>query len=402
MFGIIQGEIFNERKKITWQSELSQYKVETMNKYYDYLIVGSGLFGAVFASEMKKRGKKTIVIERRNHVGGNIYTERTGGIDVHKYGPHIFHTSKKDIWDYANEITFFKPFTLCPLANFRDKLYNLPFNMHTFYQMWGVTTPAQAMEKLAKERAEYADITPTNLEEQALKSVGRDIYEKLIKGYTEKQWGRKCNELPPFIIRRLPLRLIFDNNYFNDTFQGIPAEGYTVMINKLLEGIEVRLCTDFFADRKIWLNTAEKIIFTGRIDEFFDERFGTLEYRSLRFEHETLAMENYQGAPVVNFTDATIPYTRITEHKHFSGAKANFTIISREYPAPWKPGDEPYYPINDQKNNLLYQKYAALAKETPNVIFGGRLGAYRYFNMDEVLETAIAAAKTELNNLSVY
>ena len=336
------------------------------------------------------------MLERRNHIGGNIYTERADGIDIHKYGPHIFHSDKKAIWDYVNKLTFFKPFVYSPVANYKDELYNLPFNMHTFYRLWGTATPKQATAKLEEQRAEYADIIPENLEEQALKLVGRDIYEKLIKGYTEKQWGRKCTELPPFIIRRLPLRLTFDNNYFNDTFQGIPVAGYTALIEKLLDGIEVKTTTDFFADKETWTNLTEKIVFTGRIDRFFNECYGRLEYRSLHFEEERLETDNYQGIPVVNFTDISVPYTRITEHKHFTGKECQFTVISREYPVAWNEDEEPYYPINDERNNAIYEKYKALADNEKNVIFGGRLGTYKYYNMDQIIEQALDAAEDEL------
>jgi UDP-galactopyranose mutase len=364
-------------------------------KQYDYLIVGSGLFGSVFAHEMKQLGKRCLVLEKREHIGGNIYTERVEGIDIHKYGPHIFHTNKQEIWDYVNRLTFFKPFVYSPVADFNGELYNLPFNMHTFYQMWGVRTPAEAHAKIAEQQAEFADIEPRNLEEQAMKLVGRDIYEKLIKGYTEKQWGRKCTELPSFIIRRLPVRLTFDNNYFNDMFQGIPLQGYTELIRQLLAGIEVRTGVDFLQDRKTWEAMADKVVFTGRIDQYFEEKYGKLEYRSLRFEEEQLDQENYQGIPVTNYTAASVPYTRITEHKHFTKAESPITVISREYPQDWHEGLEPYYPVNNEQNNVVYGRYEAEAKKLDTVIFGGRLGTYRYYNMDQIIEQALQAVQEE-------
>lgn len=358
------------------------------------LIVGSGLFGSVAAYELKKHGKRVLVLERRKHIGGNIYTENREGIDVHVYGPHIFHTNKKAIWDYVNELTFFKPMAYAPIACYGRQRYNLPFNMHTFYEMWGTTTPEEASIKLAEQRAEYAGIEPQNLEEQALKLVGRDIYEKLIKGYTQKQWGRKCTELPAFIIRRLPVRLTWNNNYFNDTFQGIPEKGYTELVRQLLQGIEVFTEVDFLKERTRWQEKAEQIVYTGRIDEYFDEKLGALEYRSLRFETETLPIENYQGAAVVNYTAADIPYTRITEHKHFLQQESRNTIISREYPQEWRTGVEPYYPVNDDKNTILLERYKKLAETEQNVFFGGRLGMYRYFNMDQVIEEALNLIKS--------
>ena len=362
---------------------------------YDYLIVGSGLFGAVFAHEMTKRGRKVLVIERREHIGGNIYTKRVEGIDVHKYGPHIFHTDKKEIWDYVNDIAYFKPVINSPIANYRGKLYPLPFNMNTFYALWGVGTPEEARAKIAEETKIFADVEPKNLEEQALKLVGKDIYKTLIKEYTEKQWGRDCRELPAFIIKRLPVRFTFDNNYFNDAFQGIPAEGYTDFAEKLLEGAEVRLGEDFFAHREKWRESAKKIVFTGMVDRFFDCKFGALKYRSLRFEEEILPRENFQGVSVMNFTSLEVPYTRITEHKHFTKQKSPVTVISREYPTPWQHGEEPYYPINDEENGAIYKKYAALA-ESSGVIFGGRLGTYSYLNMDKVIEQALCAVRREI------
>ena len=359
---------------------------------YDTLIVGSGLFGSVAAYELKKHGKHVLVLERRKHLGGNIYTENKEGIDVHVYGPHIFHTNKKAIWDYVNELTFFKPMAYAPIACYGRQRYNLPFNMHTFYEMWGTTTPEEASVKLAEQRAEYAEIEPQNLEEQALKLVGRDIYEKLIKGYTQKQWGRKCTDLPAFIIRRLPVRLTWNNNYFNDTFQGIPEKGYTELIRQLLQGIEVRIGVDFLQERKLWQEKAKQIIYTGRIDEYFEEKLGALEYRSLRFETETLSTENYQGVSVMNYTAADVPYTRITEHKHFLQQESKHTIISREYPQAWRPGVEPYYPVNDERNTSLLKKYKELAEAEPNMFFGGRLGMYCYYNMDQIIEEALTMA----------
>ena len=367
-----------------------------MKKKYDYLIVGSGLFGAVFAREMTNNGKKVLVIERRDHIGGNIYTERRYGIDVHKYGAHIFHTSNRKIWDYVNNFTPFRPFVNSPVANFNGELFALPFNMNTFYKLWGTATPEAAQAKIAEQKKAYADITPQNLEEQAIKLVGVDIYEKLIKGYTEKQWGKKCRDLPAFIIKRLPVRFTFDNNYFNDTYQGIPEAGYTELIAKLLTGAEVRTAADFFADRNAYENCAAKIVFTGRIDRFFDGRFGKLQYRSLRFEEETLPTENFQGVAVMNFTAADVPYTRIIEHKHFTKAVAAKTIVSREYPLSWQEGLEPFYPINDAANAAVYAKYEEAASERPDVIFGGRLGTYRYLDMDKVIEQALNAAADEL------
>lgn len=366
-----------------------------MKYAYEYLIVGSGLFGAVFAHEMRKRGKRVLVLERRNHIGGNIYSEKISGIDVHTYGPHIFHTNKREIWQYVNDFVFFRPFVYAPLACYKGAFYNLPFNMHTFYQLWGVKTPREAQEKLLQERAPYQKDRLKNLEEQALQLIGPTIYERLIQGYTEKQWGRKCSELPAFIIRRLPLRMSFDNNYFDDVFQGIPVDGYAALIQAMLAGIEVRLETDFLRERSRWAETAEKIVFTGPIDAYFSYRFGALEYRSLRFETEVLAMDNYQGVAVVNYTEATVPYTRITEHKHFLKTKAQSTVITREYPQPWTLEREPFYPINDARNNALYEKYRMESKLCDKVRFGGRLGTYRYYNMDQVVEQALLAVQEE-------
>ncbi|MDY3316194.1 UDP-galactopyranose mutase [Riemerella anatipestifer] len=361
-----------------------------MSKQYDYLIVGSGLFGAIFACEMTKKGKKCLVIERREHIAGNIYTENIEGINVHKYGAHIFHTSNKEVWDYVNSFVEFNRYTNSPIANYKGKLYNLPFNMNTFYQLWGVKTPAEAQAKIEEQRAEYKHITePKNLEEQALVLGGKDIYEKLIKGYTEKQWGRPATEIPAFIIRRLPFRFTFDNNYFNDTYQGVPNGGYTLLIEKMLEGIEVKLNTDYFNDRTHWDSIAETIVYTGKIDEFFDFQYGALDYRSLRFETEILDESNYQGNAVVNYTEREIPFTRIIEHKHFEFGTQPKTIITKEYPQDMAEGEEAYYPINDEKNQVVYQEYKALADECKNVIFGGRLAEYKYYDMHQVVAKAL-------------
>lgn len=363
---------------------------------YDYLIVGSGLFGSVFAHEAKKAGKKVLVIEKRSHVGGNIYTENIGGINVHKYGAHIFHTNNEKIWNYINQFAEFNRYTNSPVAVYKDEIYNMPFNMNTFSRMWNVRTPADAMKIIEKQRAEVKG-EPQNLEEQAISLVGRDIYEKLVKGYTEKQWGRDCRELPSFIIKRLPVRFVYDNNYFNDKYQGIPIGGYTQIIEKMLDGIEVRLNTDFLQNKKELSKIAEKIVYTGAIDAYFDYSLGKLEFRSLKFETEDIPTENYQGNAVVNYTDREIPYTRIIEHKHFEfgcqgGNKTDHTVITKEYPTVWSFGDEPYYPINDEKNNSLYEQYKALADKEQNVIFGGRLGEYKYYDMDKVIERAIGTA----------
>ena len=372
---------------------------------FDYLVVGAGLFGAVFAHEALKRGKKVLVIDKRNHVAGNVYTENVAGINVHKYGAHIFHTSNKEVWDYVQQFAEFNRYTNSPIACYKDELYNLPFNMNTFSRMWNIKTPAEAKAIIDEQRAEALAALngrePANLEEQALSLVGRDIYEKLIKGYTEKQWGRKCTELPAFIIKRLPVRFVYDNNYFNDKYQGIPVGGYTQIVEKMLEGAEVRLGVDFFKERESLVASAKKVVFTGMIDEFYGYKFGELEYRTLRFETEDLLQENYQGKAVVNYTDAEIPYTRIIEHKHFefgcqSGVATDHTVVTREYPAAWKHGDEPYYPMNDEKNNALFAKYKALAESETNVIFGGRLGMYKYFDMHHVIAEALACAKKEV------
>ncbi len=367
-------------------------------KHYDYLIVGSGLFGAVFAHMATKSGKKCMVIDKRPHLGGNIYCENRHGINVHLYGAHIFHTSNKQVWDFVNSLVPFNRYTNCPVAEYEGKRYNLPFNMNTFYQMWGVTTPAEAQAKIDEQKQEVAaamaeqGITePRNLEEQALSLVGRDIYEKLIKGYTEKQWGRPCTELPAFIIRRLSVRMVYDNNYFNDAYQGIPIGGYNKLTEALLEGIECRVNEDFFARREYWESVADKIVFTGKIDEFYGYRFGKLEYRTVSFEHEELDTPNHQGCAVVNYTERHIPYTRIIEHKHFEDfgdavyAKP-VTVISREYSTEWTEGSEPFYPVNDEVNSALYLQYKTLADAETNVIFGGRLAEYKYYDMAPVIE----------------
>ncbi len=356
---------------------------------YDYLIVGAGLFGAVFAHEMTQRGKRCLVIDRRGHVAGNIYTENVHGINVHRYGAHIFHTSNKEVWAYVNRFAEFNHYINSPVAVYGDEVYNLPFNMNTFNRMWGVKTPEEARAKIAEQVAHLGIREPKNLEEQALSLVGTDVYEKLVKGYTEKQWGRDCKDLPAFIIKRLPCRFIYDNNYFNDRFQGIPMGGYTAMVEKMLAGVEVRLGVDY---KKLMAgdpNIAKTTLYTGCIDEFFDYRLGALKYRSVRFETEELPMENYQGNAVVNYTAREVPYTRIIEHKHFEFGKQPTTIISREYSAEWKIGLEPYYPVNDEENAALYRKYQALAASRPDVIFGGRLGHYRYYDMDKVIEAAL-------------
>ena len=365
---------------------------------YDYLIVGSGLFGSIFAYEANKRGKKCLVIEKRNHIGGNIYTEKIEGINVHKYGAHIFHTSNKDVWKYINQFAEFNRYTNSPIARYKDELYNMPFNMNTFNKLWGVFTPDEAKAKIQEELNETNIDEPKNLEEQAIKLVGKTIYEKLVKGYTEKQWGMKATELPSFIIKRLPVRFIYDNNYFNDTYQGIPVGGYTQIIKKMLEGIEVRLDYDYFEHKEELENIAEKILFTGPIDQYYDYFYGELEYRSVRFETEVLNMENFQGNAVVNYTEYEVPYTRIIEHKHFEFGMQPKTVISREYSDKWDRSKEPYYPINNEKNNTLYEKYKKLADKDKNVIFGGRLGQYKYYDMDKVIEEALKSVKRELND----
>ncbi len=370
-------------------------------QHYDYLIVGAGLFGSVFAYNAMRQGKKCLVIDRRPHLGGNLYCEDVEGIHVHKYGAHIFHTSNKKVWDFVNSIVEFNRYTNSPVANYKGKLYNLPFNMNTFYQMWGVTTPAEAQAKIDEQKAEAiarmkADgvTEPRNLEEQAQMLIGKDIYEKLIKGYTEKQWGRKCTDLPAFIIKRLPVRMVFDNNYFNDKYQGIPIGGYNVLIERLLEDVDVRLDCDFFANREELESLADKVVFTGAIDEYYGYRFGKLEYRTVRFETEILDMPNYQGNAVVNYTEREVPYTRVIEHKHFEMFGEDVyqcpkTVISKEYSSEWTEGSEPYYPVNDERNNALYQKYKELADKETNVIFGGRLAEYKYYDMHHIVEKAL-------------
>jgi len=364
---------------------------------YDYLIVGAGLYGAVFAYEARKAGKTCLVVEKRDHIAGNIYTEDVGGIRVHKYGAHIFHTSDKRIWDYVNQFAEFNNYINSPVARYKDELYNLPFNMNTFSKMWGITTPKEAQEIIASQIAELNITEPKNLEEQALSLVGRDVYEKLIKGYTEKQWGRDCKDLPSFIIKRLPLRFTYDNNYFNDRYQGIPMGGYTGMVEKMLEGVEVRLNTDYLEHREELDALADKIIYTGMIDKFYDYKLGVLEYRSVRFETEELQEENYQGNAVVNYTEREVPYTRVIEHKHFEFGKQPTTVISREYSSEWKKGDEPYYPVNNEKNNALYEQYKALAEQEGKVIFGGRLGGYKYYDMDKVIAAALEMVEARIS-----
>ncbi|MCR4928007.1 MAG: UDP-galactopyranose mutase [Lachnospiraceae bacterium] len=369
---------------------------------YDYLVVGAGLFGAVFAAEAKKKGKSVLVIDKRDHIAGNIYTKKDDGIHVHVYGAHIFHTNNKRVWEYVNTYAEFNRFTNSPVANYKGELYSLPFNMYTFNKMWGVVTPAEAAAKIEEQKREAGITEPKNLEEQAISLVGRDIYEKLIKGYTEKQWGRPCDALPSFIIKRLPVRLTFDNNYFNALYQGIPMGGYTKMVENMLGGIEVRLGCDFLKDREYYEGLAKKIVYTGPIDAYFGFEYGPLEYRSVRFETEKLDTDNFQGNAAVNYTSADVPYTRIIEHKWFQfgldddGKPVSKTIISREYSSEWKPGDEPYYPVNDEKNGKLYEKYAALAAGKENVYFGGRLGQYKYYDMDAVIASALEYCDKEL------
>lgn len=367
--------------------------------HYDYLIVGSGLYGATFAYFAKKKGKRCLVIDKRPTIGGNLYCENIEGINVHKYGAHIFHTSNKKVWDFVNAVVPFNRYTNCPVANWKGELYNLPFNMNTFYQMWGVTTPQEAMDKIEKERAEIRERLqgnePSNLEEQALSLVGKDIFEKLVKGYTEKQWGRPCNELPAFIIKRLPLRFSYDNNYFNDTYQGIPIGGYNKLIEGLLEGVEVKTSCDFFDEYSTnWHEIADKLVYTGPIDRYFDYRYGHLQYRTIHFDTEVIDTANYQGNAVVNYTDSETPYTRIIEHKHFeSFGDAVYnnekTVISKEYSEEWVPGKEEFYPVNDEKNSLLYNKYKELTKSEPDVIFGGRLAEYKYYDMAPIIENVL-------------
>ncbi len=366
-----------------------------MNKNYDYLIVGAGLFGAIFAYEAKRRGQRVLVIEKRDHIGGNIYTKNIEGINVHYYGAHIFHTSDKTLWDYINQFAEFNHYVNAPIAIYHDEVYNLPFNMNTFSRLWGIKTPQEAKKMIEAQRSQFKNQEPRNLEEQAISLVGVDVYQKLIKGYTEKQWGRPCHELPSFIIKRLPVRFTYDNNYFNDRYQGIPIGGYTSIIEKMFDGIEVRLETDFFKNRASLEQLATKVVYTGPIDELLEYRYGVLEYRSLRFEHELLDLDNYQGNAVVNYTASDVPYTRIIEHKHFEFGQQPKTLISREYSVAWKIGDEPYYPVNDTKNSELYRQYREQAKQLPNYILGGRLAEYRYYDMHHVVASALAAVKTE-------
>lgn len=364
-----------------------------MGKAYDYLIAGSGLFGAVFAHEAKKKGKKCLVIDKRNHTGGNIYCENVEGINVHKYGAHIFHTNDKPIWDYVNSFVEFNRYTNSPLAVFEDEMYNLPFNMNTFYQLWKVRTPQEVKDKI-QEQIEASSIkNPQNLEEQAISLVGTDIYYKLIKGYTEKQWGRDAKDLPAFIIKRLPVRFTYDNNYFNDKYQGIPIGGYNKLTEGLLEGIEVKTNVDYFEDKAHWDSLADKLVFTGKIDQYYDYRFGQLEYRSLKFEHQTLDTDNYQGNAVVNYTERHIPYTRIIEHKHFEFGTQPGTVITKEYPEEWNTEKEPYYPINDAKNTEMYKQYEQLARTDSHIVFGGRLAEYKYYDMHQVIGSALKKSK---------
>ena len=369
---------------------------------YNYLIIGAGLYGAVFAQQAKAAGKSVLAIDKRDHIAGNVYTEKVAGIDVHKYGAHIFHTNNKEVWDYVNRFVTFNRFTNSPVANYKGELYSLPFNMYTFNRMWGVVTPNEAAAKIAEQKAAAGITEPKNLEEQAISLVGTDIYEKLIKGYTQKQWGRPCTELPSFIIKRLPVRLTFDNNYFNALYQGIPIGGYTRLVKNLLDGIEVRLGIDYLEHKDELDALAEKVVYTGPIDAYFGYRLGALEYRSVRFETELLDIPNFQGNAAVNYTDAETPYTRIIEHKWFTFGKDENgndlpkTVISREYSSEWHPGDEPYYPVNDEKNSALYAKYKALAEREEKVLFGGRLGEYKYYDMDAVIAAALTAAKAVL------
>ncbi len=393
-------DAYNTRQEQIFKIERKEKEVKKAQKTgnkYDYLVVGAGLFGAVFAHEAYKAGKRCLVIDKRDHIGGNIYTENVSKINVHKYGAHIFHTSNKETWDYVNQFAEFNNYINSPVAMYKDELYNLPFNMNTFSKLWGLRTPKEVKAKIAEQIADLNITEPKNLEEQALSLVGKDVYEKLVKGYTEKQWGRDCKDLPAFIIKRLPLRFTYDNNYFNDRYQGIPEGGYTNIVKELLEGIDVKLNTDYADYVKEHPNTFEKVLYTGPIDEYFDYSLGHLEYRTVRFETEELDMENYQGNAVVNYTDREVPYTRIIEHKHFEFGTSPTTIISREYSVEWKPGMEPYYPVNDEKNNGLFQKYRELADKEDRVLFGGRLGNYKYYNMDQVIEAALDLVKKELH-----
>lgn len=363
---------------------------------YDYLIVGSGLFGSIFAFEARKKGYSCLVVEKRGHVGGNIYTKEVEGIQVHEYGAHIFHTSNNEVWEYIRQFAEFNRYTNSPIAYYKGEIYNMPFNMNTFNKMWGVVTPEQARKKITEQIEKYGVAEPKNLEEQAINLVGKDIYEKLVKGYTEKQWGRRATELPPEIIRRLPVRMTYDNNYFNDCYQGIPIGGYTQMIERMLDGIEVRLDTDYLEEKEELDNICHKIVYTGPIDAYYDYKYGELEYRSVRFETEVLDEENHQGNAVVNYTEYEVPYTRIIEHKHFEFGTQPKTVVSKEYSAPWKRGDEPYYPVNNERNNLLYEKYASDAAREEKVIFGGRLGKYKYYDMHHIVAEALACARENL------
>lgn len=380
------------------QNKKGKKKEEYVMKKYDYLIVGAGLFGAVFAHEAKEAGKTCLVIDKRNHIAGNIYTEKVKDIDVHQYGAHIFHTSNETVWNYVNHFAKFNRYTNSPVANYKGEIYNMPFNMNTFNKLWGVVTPQEAQAKIEEQKAAYHVENPQNLEEQAISLIGPDVYTKLVKGYTEKQWGKRATELPSFIIKRLPVRFTYDNNYFNDDYQGIPVEGYTKMIERMLDGVEVKLEEDFLKNREAFMEQADKIVYTGMIDEYYNYCYGELEYRSLNFETEVLeGVENYQGNAVVNYTEYEVPYTRIIEHKHFTYGTQPDTVITREYPKTWSKGDEPYYPMNDEKNLNLYEKYTKLAAKEGNVIFGGRLGMYKYYDMDDTIEAALNCAHAELN-----
>lgn len=380
------------------QNKKGKKKEEYVMKKYDYLIVGAGLFGAVFAHEAKEAGKTCLVIDKRNHIAGNIYTDKVKDIDVHQYGAHIFHTSNETVWNYVNRFAKFNRYTNSPVANYKGEIYNMPFNMNTFNKLWGVVTPQEAQAKIEEQKAAYHVENPQNLEEQAISLIGPDVYTKLVKGYTEKQWGKRATELPSFIIKRLPVRFTYDNNYFNDDYQGIPVEGYTKMIERMLDGVEVKLEEDFLKNREAFMEQADKIVYTGMIDEYYNYCYGELEYRSLNFETEVLeGVENYQGNAVVNYTEYEVPYTRIIEHKHFTYGTQPDTVITREYPKTWSKGDEPYYPMNDEKNLSLYEKYTELAAKEGNVIFGGRLGMYKYYDMDDTIEAALNCAHAELN-----
>lgn len=380
------------------QNKKGKKKEDYVMKKYDYLIVGAGLFGAVFAHEAKEAGKTCLVIDKRNHIAGNIYTDKVKDIDVHQYGAHIFHTSNETVWNYVNRFAKFNRYTNSPVANYKGEIYNMPFNMNTFNKLWGVVTPQEAQAKIEEQKAAYHVENPQNLEEQAISLIGPDVYTKLVKGYTEKQWGKRATELPSFIIKRLPVRFTYDNNYFNDDYQGIPVEGYTKMIERMLDGVEVKLEEDFLKNREAFMEQADKIVYTGMIDEYYNYCYGELEYRSLNFETEVLeGVENYQGNAVVNYTEYEVPYTRIIEHKHFTYGTQPDTVITREYPKKWSKGDEPYYPMNDEKNLNLYEKYTELAAKEGNVIFGGRLGMYKYYDMDDTIEAALNCAHAELN-----